>query len=228
MPDHEDDVDNLETSQLDVISCGLGGAALLAIVFSIVKDTPPVELSAPRFVKVVFACDHPKSQFDIVIQPPPSFSGEKVIRVSDFFSPSGVPIPGSSFPIEGAGTFRVRSVASDDQVLLMVLESGATRTKGSATVGTANHVVYSIDVYNPVEGEWVFDLLYRSLDTDEWDRRLPGGENAPEVKVAVLTQVRQETVKVGEPRIIKRIGERLLKAADDHTSARFPVTLLIE
>jgi hypothetical protein len=198
MADYEEEADNLETSQLDVISCGLGAAALLAIVFSIVKDTPPVDLSAPKFVKVVFACDQPKSQFDVIITPPPGGSPEQTIRVSDYFSPSGTPIPGSSFPIEGAGTFQIRSVAPDDQAIVNVLDGK-----------TATHLIYSIDVYNPIAGKWGFDLLYRSQDTGEWNSSLPAGKNAPPVKMVILTQTRKEILKIVEPRVIRRIGARL-------------------
>lgn len=46
----------LETSRLDVISCGLGGAVLLAIIFSVIKEIPPAKVGAPPYI--AFAFEH--------------------------------------------------------------------------------------------------------------------------------------------------------------------------
>lgn len=62
--------DTLQLSFLDVLSCGLGAAVLLFLVFSVIGAKPPESLSAPQFITIWGQFEPADAEIRLFLRPP--------------------------------------------------------------------------------------------------------------------------------------------------------------
>lgn len=157
----------LATSQLDIISCGLGAAILLGLVFSIVKDKPPVELSSAQFILVDWWTGPANTDVELhFIVTPPNGPTEEFSPAKWFDLETGQRRPDRpGFKLDEYGDF-------------------AVIMKGAGTPPDGFRSGPSIWVSSPRAGEWKFQARYASTSGDSLDELLrPAKRNLPRVDV---------------------------------------------
>lgn len=159
--------DPLALSRLDVISCGLGGAVLLGIVFTVVRHQPPAAVSAPPFIliewKVKSAKDEVFPLINAVIQPPAGAEEfdlpleEFDLRTGRLKSPSMRQKPDSL--IYRTGTFELLGFSRfGDEDPIRTTKAGVVVVDDNAS----STPTFRIRIANPQAGEWQFRARYQN------------------------------------------------------------------
>lgn len=169
MDDQELDIgDPLALSRLDVISCGLGGAVLLGIVFTIVRHQAPTTVSAPPFILVEWRVEGEKDGvfplINAVVQPP---NGAKEfdlpieefdVRTGRFKPPEKRQQPNS--PIYStAGNYELLGFSrfGDEEAVRLTKSGGVVRDDNASSNPT-----FRLRIANPDPGEWHFKARYQN------------------------------------------------------------------
>lgn len=161
----ESDLDPLALSRLDVISCGLGGAVLLGLVFSIVRQQSPSTVSSPPFIHVVWEVDSVRDNvhplINAVITPP---DGDSFDLPLEDFDPAGrlKPLADRRFDngrLDQLGGFTLLGFSRFGEM------SRVLRTKSGDVVRNDNESpkqVYQLLIANPASGDWTFKARYQN------------------------------------------------------------------
>lgn len=154
--------DSLAMSQLDVISCGLGGAVLLGLVFSVIGSTPPVETSAPEYVAVEFFTSTDDSVVSLLIRPP-DYS-EVELDIEEWFDESGHvrAEKRDSFPLQSFGEFQLIVTQHNARTKRDVDEDGSSEEFDCIT----------ILVGSPAGGNWAFNTRFADQSDESWSQLL--------------------------------------------------------
>lgn len=158
--DYANGADAMAMSQLDVISCGLGGAVLLGLVFSIVGNTAPIETSAPEYVAVEFFMSDRESVVSLLIRPP-EYS-ELELDVDEWFDESGhVRLEKqATSPLRSYGEFQLIVSPREKRTKRDVDEDGIPQEYDCVTVL----------VGAPVGGKWSFNVRFTDQSEEKWSQ----------------------------------------------------------
>lgn len=156
--------DTLSMSFLDVISCALGAAVILGLVFSIVRREASVTTSSPEFIRLTLhtASSEPDVHplLNVIVKPPGHAEGFDLV-LEDFDLVRGRPRPRAErrdrgLPIDNLRLFGFsrhgehrKFLAGDGQE---VLDANAS-----------DLAVYRLMVKVPEPGEWQFDVRFAGL-----------------------------------------------------------------
>lgn len=156
-PDDEPRRSNpLELSRLDLISCALGGAVFLGLIFSVVRQAPPVLTSAPPFIESRWVVrGNPNALLNLRIQPPGHAAFDLPLEELDL--ESGRPKQGKAQFLETLGAFRLLGFSRHGD--------------GAAFLDQPQQVparVFKLLIHLPAPGPWKLDARYQNrtdLDT---------------------------------------------------------------
>lgn len=158
--------DPLALSRLDVISCGLGGAVLLGIVFSVVRHKPPVEVSAPPFILIEWEVSNVVEESKVfplinaVITTPSGVEFDLPLEDFDSAGRSKRPVerqePNSAMYESGDYSILGFSRFGDDSPLLRSPSGALIANRNDSTTPT-----YQLHIANPVAGPWKIKARYQ-------------------------------------------------------------------
>lgn len=163
---NEDTGDPLALSRLDVISCGLGGAVLLGIVFSVVRHKPPAEVSAPPFILIEWDVSNVAQDSKVfplinaVIRTPNGDEFDLPLEDFDSAGRSKWPVerrePNS--PLYESGDFSILGFSrfGDDSPLLRNPSGVLIANRNDSTTPT-----YQLHIANPIPGPWKIKARYQ-------------------------------------------------------------------
>ena len=144
-------------SQLDVISCALGAAIFLSMIFSVIKERPPQQRSAPDYLYVSWLSDVENADFAFRITPPGG--QERVFRPQEFFNMQlGTMQPSKAvlFPLQEYGSFTIERPA----VKSFVPPKQLQELEGYKSV-------IGLHIAQPRAGDWKIDLIFSDKPTSE-------------------------------------------------------------
>lgn len=154
----EEESDDLALSRLDIVSCGLGGAILLCLIFSIIRSSPPIVASAPPFINATFIVKDPQVLLNVYLKPPGEAGFE--IPLEDFNLAIGRLKP----PTE-----RKRNIPltpPEDIYLLGFSRHGHDAMLLANQTGERRFVVV---IERPRPGRWQVEARYQNrADIDKW------------------------------------------------------------
>jgi hypothetical protein len=149
--------DTLSLSSLDVISCGLGAAVLLGVIFAVVKHESPVTTSSPQFILVELSAvgqDPVQPLLNVVVQPP-HFAYAFDILLEDFDLERGVPKPNAQ---------RLRPELPIDNFRLLGFSRDGTAERNETALPNHNaaaRAIYRLLIHEPYAGNWGFAARYQ-------------------------------------------------------------------
>lgn len=171
---------SLVISQLDVISCGLGGAILLGLVFSVVRTPSPVDTSSPEYIAVEWFASDVNAQFNLIVQPPDG--PETELSHDEWFDPrsGGVRVEKQeTFPLREYGVFQIIDYHKRKKVTGDVFES------------------FTLFIGAPAEGDWRINVRYADQPEDQWPEHLDRGDAIPELNVGRRFETRNSKRQPG-------------------------------
>lgn len=139
----------LELSRLDLISCALGGAVFLGLIFSVVRQTPPVLTSAPPFIESRWVVrGEPDALLNLRIKPPEGSAFDLPLEELDL--ESGRP-KGSASSLGALGIFRLLGFSRYGRNALFLDQPREEATR-----------VFKLLILQPVPGVWKLEARYQN------------------------------------------------------------------
>lgn len=188
--------DPLALSRLDVISCGLGGAVLLGLVFSIVRHETPVNVSAAPFILVewrVEKCSKAgvRPLVNVVVTPPPESSSPPIdLPIEEFDLRTGLLKDErirqhTDALIFQKGDFQLMGFSrfGDESGLLTTAGDEVRDDNASSTP------VFRLRIANPEPGPWRFQIRYQN---NQNARELSDDQARNEIQVRTRAYTREE------------------------------------
>jgi len=145
----------LGLSQLDVISCALGAAALLSVTFSAVKGSEPPPVRAEAFVDITFETGDPGALLGLVVRPP-GVQTPIDLRLEAFDPLTGRLSQRTSASLSGFGDFILLGFSRSGERLL-------------SPEGSESPSAFKLFIARPAPGQWRVDARYQNrTDLDVW------------------------------------------------------------
>jgi hypothetical protein len=140
------ETDTLSLSFLDLISCGLGGAIFLSLIFSVVRQDKPSALTSQHFLDVTVECADSDAVLNLVVTPPRGAA--HFLPVTTFDSVTGL------LPVQ-------HELRKSGEIMLLGF-SGYGEVKLAVKQGQ----LYKLLVHDPKPGHWMVEVQYR--DRRNW------------------------------------------------------------
>lgn len=201
--------DPLALSRIDVISCGLGGAVLLALVFMLVRHTTPVEVSAPPFITVHWEIVGNTGDYTPIITPivkPPEAPYAFDIHLADF------DLEGNQQPKPPGERERSNEYYEPDWGTYTLYGFSRFRpdidleSEVNPFEATIPNPVYRLNIASPKSGNWRFGVRFESIaEGRSRHADLNLGETKIIVKFSIITR-EQKRIMESEP-IALRVGD---------------------